>query len=241
MRIGVKPGQIGLTVEELRRSWAEAEAAGFESIWTFDHLTGPLIYEAIALMAAMAVETRRARIGCLVLANGTRRIETLAAQLATVDALSGGRLEVGFGSSSGFARLDFEALGIPYGSWKQRSTDYAAAVERLIELTGPDSPLGARPVQSPLPLILGGESSEVRQLAITKGLAWNLSSPSADDFSRLMHRQPDPQAQVFLKDVASAPETVAAFRDAGATRLVFVLEPPIAPGDVTRLARAAGL
>jgi alkanesulfonate monooxygenase SsuD/methylene tetrahydromethanopterin reductase-like flavin-dependent oxidoreductase (luciferase family) len=39
MRMGVKPGQIGLSVEELRRCWREAEEAGFESVWTFDHLT----------------------------------------------------------------------------------------------------------------------------------------------------------------------------------------------------------
>lgn len=241
MRIGVKPGQIGLTVAELRRSWAEAETAGFESVWTFDHLTGPLIYEAVALLAAMAVETSRVRIGCLVLANGTRRVETLAAQLATIDALSGGRLEVGIGMSSGFARLDFDALGIPYGSRQQRFAGYTEAIERLLELTGPDSPLGARPVQSPLPLILGGSSREVRELAIAKRLAWNLSSASVDEFTRLRHGQPDPQAQVFMKDVASVPDTVARFREAGATRLVFVLEPPIAPGDITRLARDAGL
>jgi alkanesulfonate monooxygenase SsuD/methylene tetrahydromethanopterin reductase-like flavin-dependent oxidoreductase (luciferase family) len=150
-------------------------------------------------------------------------------------------LEVGIGASSGFAKLDFDALGIPFGTWKQRFADYAAAVERLLELTGPASPLGAQPVQSPLPLILGGASEEVRQLAIMKSLAWTLSSASADEFERLKQGQPDPQAQVFMKDVASVGETVARFREAGATRLVFVLEPPIAPGDITRLARKAGL
>jgi alkanesulfonate monooxygenase SsuD/methylene tetrahydromethanopterin reductase-like flavin-dependent oxidoreductase (luciferase family) len=39
MRIGVKPGQLGLSIAELRRCWQEAEDAGFESVWTFDHLT----------------------------------------------------------------------------------------------------------------------------------------------------------------------------------------------------------
>ena len=241
MRIGVKPGQIGLTVGELRRSWAEAEEAGFESVWTFDHLTGPLCYEAVTLLAALAVETRRPRIGCLVLANGTRQVETLAAQLATVDALSEGRLEVGIGSSSSFAKQDFEALGIPYGSWEERVAAFERAVDRLIELTGPESPLGARPVQAPLPLILGGGSEAVRGMAIERGLTWNLSASSANEFVRLKAGQSDPQAQVFLRTVASVPETVAQYRDAGATRLVFVLEPPIQPGDITRLAREAGL
>jgi alkanesulfonate monooxygenase SsuD/methylene tetrahydromethanopterin reductase-like flavin-dependent oxidoreductase (luciferase family) len=241
MRIGVKPGQIGLTIAELRRSWAEAEAAGFESIWVFDHLTGPLIYESVTLLAALAVETRRPRIGCLVLANGTRQVETLAAQLATVDALSDGRLEVGMGTSSQYARLDFEALGIPYGSWEERVTAFECAVDRLIELTGSNSPLGARPVQAPLPLILGGESDAVRRMVIERGLAWNLSATSIDAFTRLKMGQTDPQAQVFLRTVSSVSETVAQYRDAGATRLVFVLEPPIQSGDITQLAREAGL
>lgn len=114
LRIGVKPGQIGLSIAELKCLWAEAEDTGFESVWTFDHLTGNLCYEAVTLLAAMAAETRRVRIGCLVLANGTRRPETLAAQLATVDALSEGRLEVGLGLASDFAKADFDALGLRF-------------------------------------------------------------------------------------------------------------------------------
>jgi alkanesulfonate monooxygenase SsuD/methylene tetrahydromethanopterin reductase-like flavin-dependent oxidoreductase (luciferase family) len=241
VRIGIKPGQIGLTVAELQQLWREAEEAGFESIWTFDHLTGPLCYEAVSLLAVMAAQTNRTRIGCLVLAHGLRAVESLASQLATVDALSGGRLEVGYGAASRFAMQDFEALGLRFPPWAERLASYEQAVDRLRDLTSEGSPLGARPVQTPLPVILGGASAEVRQLAIDKGLAWNLSSHSAAEFSRLKAGQPDPQAQVFMRDVESIPETVAAFREAGATRLVFVLEPPVTPADIRRVAREAGL
>ena len=244
MRIGVKPGQIGLSIEELRRSWREAEDAGFESLWTFDHLTmadGRLMYEATALLAAMAEITERVRLGCLVLANGTRRVETLAATLGTIDALSGGRLEVGLGAASSFAKRDFDALGIPYPRWPERVAMLNATVDRLTELTSPDSPLGARPVQSPLPLILGGTSQAIRELAIARGLAWNLSADSVEQFREVMAGQPDPQAQVLVADPATMPETVAAYRDAGATRLVLILVPPIASGSIARLARLAGL
>jgi alkanesulfonate monooxygenase SsuD/methylene tetrahydromethanopterin reductase-like flavin-dependent oxidoreductase (luciferase family) len=241
MRIGIKPGQIGLTVAELQQLWREAEAAGFESIWTFDHLTGPLCYEAVSLLAVMAAQTSRARIGCLVLAHGLRAVESLASQLATVDALSGGRLEAGYGAASQFAKQDFDALGLPFPPWPERVASYERAVERLLALTSGDSPLGARPVQTPLPVILGGASAQVRQLAIDRGLAWNLSSHSPAEFSRLKAGQPDPQAQVFMREVESVPEIVAAFREAGATRLVFVLEPPVTPADIRRVAREAGL
>jgi alkanesulfonate monooxygenase SsuD/methylene tetrahydromethanopterin reductase-like flavin-dependent oxidoreductase (luciferase family) len=244
MRIGVKPGQIGLSVAELRRCWREAEDAGFESLWTFDHLTianEQVVYEATALLAAMAEATTRVRIGCLVLANGTRNVETLAATLATIDALSDGRLEVGLGAASSFARLDFDALGIPYPPWLERVRMFTDAVDRLTELTGPGSPIGARPVQSPVPLILGGSSRAIRELATERGLAWNLSADSVEQFERLAVGQPDPQAQVFVRDTASIAETVDAYRAAGATRLVFVFTPPIAPGDIERLARSAGI
>ena len=241
MRIGVKPGQIGLSVPELARLWAEAEDAGFESLWTFDHLTGPRCYEAVTLLAAMAVQTRRVRIGCLVLANGTRHVETLAAQLATVDALSGGRLEVGLGAGSLFAKEDFDVLGLPFAAWPERVDSLRAAVDRLQTLTAPGSPLGARAQQSPLPLILGGKSAAVRRLAAECRLSWNLSTASAAEFARLKEGQPDPQAQVFLREVRSVPETVERFRRAGATRLVFVLVPPLELGAMTNLAHAAGL
>lgn len=241
MRIGIKPGQIGLGIDELQRLWLETEDLGFESIWTFDHLTGRLCYEALNLLAAMAALTTRPRIGCLVLANGLRQVESLAAQLATVDALSGGRLEAGIGVASQFARQDFEALGLQFPAWDERLAAYRQAVERLIELTSPDSPLGARPAQSPLPLILGGASQAVRSLAIEKNLAWNLSSRSAAEFRRLSAGQPGPQAQVFLREIESVSETVAAFREVGATRIVFVLEPPVTVEDVRAIARDAGL
>jgi alkanesulfonate monooxygenase SsuD/methylene tetrahydromethanopterin reductase-like flavin-dependent oxidoreductase (luciferase family) len=244
VRIGVKPGQIGLTIAELRRCWREAEDAGFESVWTFDHLTsraGEPIYEATALMAAMAEVTSQVRIGCLALSNGTRRLETLAATLATVDALSDGRLEVGLGMASMFAKMDFDALGIRFPRWSDRTGAYVGAVDRLIELTSPGSALGAKPVQSPVPLILGGRSRAVREAAIERNLSWNLSGGSVEDFRELKAGQSDAQAQVFLKSVPSVADAVAEFREAGATRLVLVMEPPIEPGDVARLAVEAGL
>ena len=244
MRIGVKPGQIGLTIPELRRCWQEAEDAGFESVWTFDHLTrvgDQPVYEATALLAAMAEVTRRVRIGCLVLANGSRQVETLAASLATIDALSDGRLEVGLGAASSFARQDFEALAIPYPAWQARLSRLTTTIDRLIDLTGAESPLGAEPVQSPLPLILGGSSRQIRDLAISRGLSWNLSTDSVDEFGRLKIGQPDPQAQIFVGRTPSVADAVAQFREAGASRLVLVLVLPIEPGSISRLAQAAGL
>jgi alkanesulfonate monooxygenase SsuD/methylene tetrahydromethanopterin reductase-like flavin-dependent oxidoreductase (luciferase family) len=245
MRIGIKPGQIGLGPEELQRCWRAAEDNGFESVWTFDHLTGATpCLEATALLAAMAVTTERVRIGCLVLANGLRRLEPLAAQLATVDALSGGRLEVGLGVSSSFARLDYDALDLPYPSWPERLEHYAHAVRRLRQLTGPDTVLAARPHQTPLPLILGGSSWQVRALAREHGLAWNYSAGdtgSVDEFRRLAEGQPDPQVQLFLAHTPDLARQLDGYAQAGATRVVIILTPPTGVADVGRVAKVARL
>ncbi|MCZ7567091.1 MAG: LLM class flavin-dependent oxidoreductase [Ardenticatenaceae bacterium] len=149
MRVGVKPGQIGLSTQQLVCLWQEAEDAGFESVWTFDHLTGHWCYEAVTLLAAMAVVTRRVRSGCLVLAHGTRSVETLAAQVATIDALSGGRLEVGLGVGSVFAKQDFDALHLPFPAWSARLQAYQAAVDRLLALTAPTPHLERVPSSPP--------------------------------------------------------------------------------------------
>lgn len=245
MRIGIKPGQIGLPARELPDYWRAAEAAGFESVWNFDHLTGPTVCpEAVTLLAAMAVTTARVRIGCLVLANGTRRVESLAAQLATVDALSGGRLEVGIGVSSSFARLDYEALGMPYRPWPERVASFRYAVDRLRRLTAPGSPLAARPVQEPVPLILGGTSRAVRELPQERGLAWNYSAGrdgSAAEFRRLAQGQPDPQVQIFWSQTRQLAAEIEEYAAAGATRLVIVLTPPMTLADIDAVARAARL
>ncbi len=76
-------------------------------------------------------------------------------------------------------------------------------------------------------MILGGRSAAVRRLAISLRAGWNLSAGSVEEFRRLKGGQPDPQAQVFTRAVGSVSETVAAYRAAGATRLVFVLQPPL--------------
>jgi alkanesulfonate monooxygenase SsuD/methylene tetrahydromethanopterin reductase-like flavin-dependent oxidoreductase (luciferase family) len=145
------------------------------------------------------------------------------------------------GLASEFAKADFAALGLRFPAWRERVESYRMTIECLIRLTSPDSPLGSKPTQIHLPLILGGRSQAVRQLAREKHLGWNLSTDSAKEFRRLMSGQSDPQAQIFLRQVKSVPEVVSEFRQAGATRLVFVLVPPIERGAITKLARQAGL
>ena len=79
-----------------------AEAAGVRTVWTYDHLTWPLLaegpwYGAVPLLAAAAVVTSRARLGTLVASPNFRHPVPFAKELVTLDQLSGGRLEAGVG------------------------------------------------------------------------------------------------------------------------------------------------
>lgn len=114
-------------------------------------------------------------------------------------------------------------------------------VEGLIALTGPDSPLSAKAIQQPIPLLVGGRSEVVRSLATRLNLGWNESAAGVDAFAARAADVSDPQAQVFVRDLDSVPETVEAYRQAGATRLVLVMSPPLAVSDLEELARLAGV
>jgi alkanesulfonate monooxygenase SsuD/methylene tetrahydromethanopterin reductase-like flavin-dependent oxidoreductase (luciferase family) len=88
------------TVEVAQR----AEAAGFESLWLYDHMQvdPPLIeapiFEPFVELAALAVVTRRARLGHLVLAAAYRNAGLTAKAISTLDVISGGRAILGIGA-----------------------------------------------------------------------------------------------------------------------------------------------
>ncbi|MFM8236212.1 MAG: TIGR03621 family F420-dependent LLM class oxidoreductase [Actinomycetota bacterium] len=108
------------------RTWAESarevEDLGYSTVFFPDHLDeGP---GPIAGMAVVAATTTVLRVGPLVLACDYRHPAILARELATIDAFSGGRLEVGIGA--GWKRLDYDRSGIPMDSPKVR-------VDRMIE------------------------------------------------------------------------------------------------------------
>ncbi|HEX6512043.1 MAG TPA: LLM class flavin-dependent oxidoreductase [Chloroflexota bacterium] len=185
VELGIHAGPQDIELAELRRLWRFCDEAGFDLITCWDHFyespprdgNGPC-YEALPTLTALALETSRARVGCLCFGMGYRNPAVLAKSLTTIDHLSQGRLTVGLGAGwhepehvgYGFARklppakerLDKLAEGVQVIRLlltQERST-FEGAYYRLENAAN-----FPRPVQPRIPLIVGGPG-ERRTLAI---------------------------------------------------------------------------
>src|SRR5579859_6147517 len=124
-RFGIATAPQQVTYHDVLRVWREADSIPqIEHAWVFDHLLpiagdldGP-IFEGWTLLSALAAQTDRLRLGVLVTSNRFRPPAMLAKIAATVDVVSGGRLDFGIGAGSRpslpMARREYEANGLPY-------------------------------------------------------------------------------------------------------------------------------
>ncbi len=132
--------RFGATLPQIKRSWEETRAAamefdalGYDSLWVCDHLVGiPLpklpIFEAWSLLAAVAAVTKQARLGTLVTPPFFRNPAVLAKQIATLDAISGGRIIAGLGA--GWYEAEFRGYGCEFPGLRER----LRALEESIEI-----------------------------------------------------------------------------------------------------------
>lgn len=124
MKIGIDVSQHQLEWPELRRRVMWADDAGFDSAWVFDHFTalygdpmGPCL-EAWTLLSALGAVTSRIRLGALVTGVTYRHPSMLAAEVVTVDHVSGGRVNVGLGAA--WHDEEHERLGFDFPDTKER-------------------------------------------------------------------------------------------------------------------------
>lgn len=179
---------IGICLWTQQASWAEIEEAavlvdelGFDHLWTVDHLLAPQgapdqpILEGFSVLSAWAGLTQQVRLGLFVAANPFRE-PTMTAKLATtLDHISDGRAIVGLGA--GWFEREHAAYGLEFGAspgerigWLDESAGIVRRLldgERVTSLDGryrvDDLQLLPRPVQSHLPITIGG-SGEKRTL-----------------------------------------------------------------------------
>ncbi|MGW5673882.1 LLM class flavin-dependent oxidoreductase [Streptomyces sp. NPDC003860] len=120
-----------------REQWTRAEALGFHTAYTYDHLTwrafrdGPW-FGALPTLTAAATATERLRLGTLVTSPNFRHPVTLAKELMTLDDVSGGRLTLGIGA--GGDGFDATALGQEAWTPRQRADRFAEFVPLLDRL-----------------------------------------------------------------------------------------------------------
>jgi alkanesulfonate monooxygenase SsuD/methylene tetrahydromethanopterin reductase-like flavin-dependent oxidoreductase (luciferase family) len=177
-----------------RDSALAAEAAGFDSIWTWDHLMaifGPWdqpIFEGWSVLSALGPITKRVKLGLMVGAN-TFRNPALTAKIAiTLDHVSNGRAVMGIGGA--WMEREHEAYGIHFGTGfgerLDRLDEAVAIMRRLFDgerishdgrfYTLTDALALPPPVQDHLPILVGGSGPKktLRTVAL-RADAWNTS------------------------------------------------------------------
>jgi probable F420-dependent oxidoreductase len=171
-----------------------AEAGGFDSVFAVDHVVFPHKYTSVypyapggrlpggpggALpdpliwMAAMAAVTTRLRFMTGVIILPLRNPMVLAKQVATLDHMSGGRIELGIGV--GWLKEEFEALGIPFAKRGARSDEYIAVMRKLWAEDGvsfdgqfvkfDEVSSNPKPVGGSVPIVIGGHSEAAAKRA----------------------------------------------------------------------------
>jgi len=274
MRFGIKTAPQLCSWDQLVDIWKAAdETPIFESAWNFDHFyplleptTGPCM-EAWVTLSALAQATQRIRVGCMV--NGTpyRHPAVLANMAASLDIVSGGRLDLGLGA--GWHQAECDAYGIELLPMKQRMDRFEEYVSVVISLLENEStshegryfqlrnarcePKG--PQRPHPPIVIGGQG-EKRTLRVVARFSshWNLPFATPEIFVAkndvlLKHcadigRDPNEITRSVQIAMPSdqAPEeaaaAAAALGEAGVDVVIFTIRNPYRASLVEALARS---
>jgi F420-dependent oxidoreductase-like protein len=173
----------------------QAERLGFESIWLFDHFhtiprpTDEITFESFTSLAALAAITERVRIGHVVICTAFRNPALTAKMISTMDAISGGRMDLGIGA--GWKRDEWLAYGYGFPETRERLARLADDLEVITRMLAQGKSTHAtfegtyshvsdainvpKPVQQPrVPIMVGGNGRNV---------TWRLAARFADELN----------------------------------------------------------
>jgi alkanesulfonate monooxygenase SsuD/methylene tetrahydromethanopterin reductase-like flavin-dependent oxidoreductase (luciferase family) len=252
--IATAPQQV--SYQDIVRVWREADSVPeIEHAWLFDHLMpiasdprGP-VFEGWTLLAALAAQTSRLRLGLLVTSNRIRPPAVLAKIATTVDVVSNGRLEFGIGAGSRTsipeARREYDAHGLPYLDFRDSVdalSEACTVIRRLwtetepfdfhgrhLDLTGAYA--SPKPVQQPHPpILIAGRTARVLRVVAEHADVWNIAGYTIDEAgerSRLLDR--------YCAEIGRDPVSITR-----STNVRADYEDPAATGEAVAEAVAAG-
>jgi probable F420-dependent oxidoreductase len=181
------------TADGVRRMAALAEELGYDSLWMGEHVVAPRprvppspiepdypILDPLVALAFAAAETQRIRLATGIVILPQRNPVVLAKELASLDVLSEGRLIFGLGV--GYLEPEMRAIGVPMEGRGARADQYLQAMRSLWEDTAPEyqgrhvefAAVDAhpRPLQRPLPVLVGGGSRAAHRRAVRHADGW---------------------------------------------------------------------
>jgi probable F420-dependent oxidoreductase len=170
-----------------------AERLGYDSLWAGEHVVVPSprvdpspmepeepILDPLIALAHVAAHTERIKLGTGVIILPQRNPLVLAKQVASLDVLSGGRLIVGIGVA--YLEPEMRAIGVPMEGRGARADEYLAAMRALWEEEAPSFhgryvnfeavDAHPRPVQRPLPVVVGGHTRAAHRRAARSADGW---------------------------------------------------------------------
>lgn len=274
MKLGLFNINMGsnATPDQLAATARAAEAAGFESLWAGEHIVlpdpqvppspmgpqDPALDSIVALTwAAAATSTIRIATGIVILPQ--RNPVVLAKEIASLDVLSDGRFM--FGVGVGYLEPEFRAIGANFADRGAVTDDHLDAMARLWyddhpEHHGPFSDFAGvdahpRPVQRPIPIVIGGRSQPAYRRAVGRGHGWYGFAMTPEDVSASIAGlrsaadridRPEELGRLEISvtpRVRLTPETAAAFAAIGVDRLVPMSRPTPAGDDLPAFLEAA--
>jgi F420-dependent oxidoreductase-like protein len=259
LRVGLVSG-ARKPFPELVRRWQEAEQLGFDTVWVTDHfITGDKpgedlepIYDAWALIGALAMTTSTIRFGVMVTGNTYRNPALLAKEAVTVDHISNGRLDFGIGA--GWWEREHQAYGWEFPDPRELVDRFEEALEIISRLQTQertdfhgkyywvdDAPFEPKPIQQPhMPLVIGSSGPRMMKLTARFADIWNTRSP-IDEATKKSHLLDEKCREVgrdpgeIMRSVwpgehpwsslENVQDVIRTYRDAGFTDFVFTWPP----------------
>jgi len=248
MKVGIAFANIGPfgSAEGAAAVGRSAEAAGIDSLWTVAHVVYPDEYgstypyddsgrmamapdtdltDPLTWLTWVGAHTSTLRLATGILILPERNPVVLAKQLGTMDALTGGRVDLGIGV--GWLREEFDALGIPWERRGARTDEYVAAMRTLwsgnsvsfdgdfVSFSGVSS--NPKPVNGSVPIVIGGHSDAAARRAGRLGDGFWPGKGDLDHLLDVMRREaeahdrdPDAIEVTWAGDLTAGEDPVAA-------------------------------